>query len=430
MQVSVERVSSVERRLTITVPADQVEKAYNQHIVQYAKKANIKGFRPGKAPISYIKRQFSNDAWQAAWGEVIQKSLYEAIANNSLHPINTPTVEPKTMLPNQPLEYIALFEVLPEFDTIQATIESVERLRAEVTAEDIDEVIQKLRKQSAKWQIVEREAQTTDRVVIDYYSVFEGQEDKEHKVHDFSLELGSKIMLPGFEDGLLGAKVGDERILHLCFPENFTIRSHAGKAVDFIVTIKQIYEGDIPVLNEPFIQKLGIASGNEHDLKAQVQQTLEQGRDHIVKEKLKNQIFNNLIEHNPIEVPKSLVEREAKRIHDEVYKEDHHHAQQHSEKEMTSFNEIANKRVTIGLLIREYARQKKITVDKEQIQKRIATIATSYQHPQEVIAWLSSKERIGDIEAQVLEDQVIDQLLEGVNVVEKVMSYTELKRLE
>src|SRR3990167_11560367 len=273
MQVSVEKVSSVECRLTVTVPINRVEEAYNQQIAQYAKKANIKGFRPGKAPIEYIKQRFSQDAWQDAWGEVIKTSLYEAIANHKLHPINTPQIEPKTMLPNQPLEYVALFEVLPEFSNIQATISKVEKPIVELQPEDTDQVIQKLRKQQTKWQVVDREAQTNDRVIIDYYGIFEGKSDEANTVKDFPLELGSNVMLPGFEEGLLGTKAGDERTLQLKFPENFSVADRAGKSVDFVIKIKQVYQADAPELNEEFIKILGVASGAEADLKEQIRQT-------------------------------------------------------------------------------------------------------------------------------------------------------------
>ncbi|OGT37091.1 MAG: trigger factor [Gammaproteobacteria bacterium RIFCSPHIGHO2_12_FULL_37_14] len=428
MQVSVEKVSSVECRLTVTVPINRVEEAYNQQIAQYAKKANIKGFRPGKAPIEYIKQRFSQDAWQDAWGEVIKTSLYEAIANNQLHPINTPQIEPKTMLPNQPLEYIASFEVLPEFTHIKATFEQVEKLIVAVKAEDIDQVIQKLRKQHTQWQVVDRPAHMTDRVVIDYYAIFEGKADEANTIKDFPLELGGQTMIPGFEDGLLEVKAGDERTLHLQFPENFTMSERAGKPVDFRVKIKNVYQADTPALDEQFIQKLGISSGNESDLKEQVRQTLQQEADRLVQEKLKDQLFRYLLEQNPIEVPNTLVEREASRIHDEMYPKHHDHAHhQHSDSEMASFKEIATKRVALGLLIGEFVKQEKIIADKDRVQKRIIDLSSVYERPQEVVAWLSSKEQIGNIEAQVLEDQVMDKLLEGVKVVEKNMSYAELK---
>lgn len=428
MQVSVEKVSNVERRLTIVVPAQQVEKAYTQQIMQFAKKANIKGFRPGRAPLSYIRQRFGADALKEAVNEVMQKALYQAIIDEKLQPISQPRVEPKVISPDKPLEFVASFEIIPEIEDIKFTLASVEKLNVLLTPEDIDRVIVQLQKQHTDWKLVDRPAQTNDRVVIDYYTVFEDKADLEHKMENYPLELGGNIMLPGFEEGLIGTKADEEKTLHLIFPAEFPVADRAGKPVDFVVTVKQVFEANRPELAEAFIQQLGIKSGQLEELKTQIKETLEQERDRLVKEKLKEQIFGQLLEQNPLEVPKTLVAREAKVIHDEIYpehKQDKHH--HHNEAEIATFNDIARKRVALGILIAEYARKANLTPDETRIEKRIREIASSYENPQEVAAWLSSKERRGGIEAQILEDQVMEKLLEGLAVTEKDISYDELK---
>ena len=428
MQVSVEKVSNVERRLTITIPANQVEEAYTKQINRFAQSANIKGFRPGKAPLSYIQQKFGNDARTEALNEIIQKSLYEAITEQNLRPVSTPRVEPKTIMANQPLEFVASFEILPEIEKVQFTLATLEKLNVDVLGDDVDRVIEQLCKQYTKWNVVERPAQTTDRVVIDYYAIFEGKPDIENKIQNFPLELGSNKMLPGFEEGLIGAKAGEERTLNLSFPADFTIAERAGKPVDFVIEIKQVFEAEIPQLDENFIKRLGVKTGLLHELEDQIRQSLEQERDRLVKEKLKEQVFSQLLEQNPLDVPQSLIASEAKTIHDEIYPQhqphDHH---QHSDDEMAAFNDIAKKRVALGLLIAEIAKQSNLKADKERIQQRIIEIALAYENPQEVVEWLSADERRSGIEAQVLEDQVLDKLMQGVTVTEKAMSYAELK---
>lgn len=428
MQVSVERVSNVERRLTIVVPANQVEEAYAKHIDRFAKNANIKGFRPGKAPQSYIQQRFGDDARKEALNEVIQKSLVDAITQEKLRPISTPKVDTKMLMANQPLEFTATFEVLPEIEKVQFSMDKIEKLVVNVGQEDIDHVIGQLKKQYTKWDVVDRAAKEKDRVVVDYYAIFDGKSDIDNKVQNFPLELGSKTMLPGFEDGLLGAKAGDERTLNLAFPTDFSVQDRAGKPIDFVVQVKQVFEAQEPTVDEAFIQKLGVKSGSLEDLTTQIKQSLEHERDRLVKEKLKEQVFRHLIEQNTLEVPQSLIEREASSIHDEVYPQHQHHDHhQHSESEMAAFNDIAKKRVSLGLLIAEYAKQANLKADKERVLQRIQEIASVYENPKEVIDYLSSGERLGGIEAQVMEDQVLDKLLEGVPVQEKVMSYAELK---
>lgn len=428
--VSVEKVSNIERRLTIVVPANQVEEAYAKQIDRFAKSANLKGFRPGKAPLSFIKQRFGEEAFKEAISDVIQKNLYQAITEQNLRPVSTPRIEPKVTAADQPLEFIASFEVLPEIEKINFSLNDVEKLNVNVLPSDIDYVIEQLRKQYTQWKIVDRPAQEKDRVVIDYYAIFDEKPDLENKVQKFPLELGSKVMIPGFEEGLLGANAQDERTLHLSFPEQFNDKEKAGKPVDFVVQVKQVYEALTPTIDESFLQKLGIKGGKEEDLKNQIQQSLELERDRLVKEKLKEQVFSKLLEQNPLEVPSALVERESKNIHDEIYQHREHHHHDHSAEEMASFNDIAKKRVALGLLISEFAKQAHLKADKERVLARVEEIAAAYESPAEVTKWLLSDERRSGIEAQILEDQVLEKLLEGVTVTEKTISYTELKNVQ
>jgi trigger factor len=235
-------------------------------------------------------------------------------------------------------------------------------------------------------------------------------------------------MLPGFEQGLVGSKAGDEKNLSLKFPEDFNVTERAGKPIEFVVSVKQVFEADAPVIDDAFVAKLGVKNGQIEELKQQIKQSLELERDRLVKEKIKEQVFRQLLEQNPLEVPNSLIQREAANIHDEIYPQHQHHDHhQHSTDEMAAFNDIAKKRVTLGILIAEYAKQADIKADNNLVLKRIQEIAAAYENPQEVVNWLSSEERRGGIESQVLEDQVMDKLIEGVPSTDKKMSYAELK---
>lgn len=431
MQVSVEKVSNVERRLTIIVPANQVEEAYDRHIQSFAKNANIKGFRPGKAPINFIKQRFGEDARKEAISEVMKNALFEAIKEHHLQPINMPQITPKIITADQPLEFVASFEILPEIGEIKCNIDHIEKLNVDITAEDVQHVILQLQKQYGTWTEVDRSAKEKDRVVIDYYSVFAGEADTQNKVQNFPLELGSKRMIPGFEEGLLGVKANEEKTLHLSFPENYGQTERAGKPVDFVVQVKQVFEANIPSLDEEFVKKLGIKSGSTEELTNQIKESLEHERNRLVKEKMKEQIFTHLLEQNPIEVPHSLVDREAKNIHDEIYPAHHpHNHHQHSDDELTAFHDIAKKRITLSLLLSDYAKQADFKVDQDRVAARIQEIASVYENPTEVIALLSSEERRRGIEMQVIEDQVIDKFIEKTKIVEKTVSYAELKGIQ
>lgn len=392
MQVSVEKISSVERRLTIIVPSNVVEEKVTEQINNFAKNASIKGFRPGKAPLSFIRKRYGADARQQALGEVIETSLKNAINQEKLRPISTPQVEPKVMAPDQPLEFTASFEILPEIGEVKINLDQVDKLQVTITDADIDHVVHQIQKQYTKWNKVDRDVQSKDRVVIDYHAIFEGKEDEENKVKDYPLEINGNTMLPGFEEGLLGAKANDEVNLNLKLPDDFHDKEKAGKPIEFVVKVKQVYEAEEPKLDEDFMKQLGIADGKVETLREQIKSTLILERDRLVTEKLKEQVFTKLLEQNAIEVPQSLINDEAKRIHNEIYphhgKEDHHHTPE----ENGAFLEAGRKRVALGLLLGEYARQADIKADPDRVKKRIEEISTAYEQPDEVIKWLSSEE--------------------------------------
>ena len=378
MQVSVEKVSNVLRRLTIVVPASEVEAAYDRQINRIGKQANIKGFRPGKAPMSFVKQRFGAEARQEALNEIIQTTLAEALKDEQLKdekltPISMPQIALKTVQADQPLEYTASFEVLPELSEIKFSLETLEKPQVEVTDSDVNHVLDQLIKQHTEWHVVERPAVLNDRVVIDYHAIYEGKEDIENKVQRFPLELGSKVMIPGFEDGLLGILAGEERNLSLAFPEDFKIEDKAGKPVDFVIKANQVFEANSPAMDEDFIKRLGVETGQLDDLKKQIKDSLTQECNRLVKEKTKEQVFQALIEQNVIDVPDSLVQREAKTIHDEMHP-DHHDHHDHSPAELSAFNEIAKKRVILGLLIAEFAKKSNIKPEKDRVEQRIQEI--------------------------------------------------------
>lgn len=426
MQTSLEKISNAEQRLTISVPNETIEAEYQKQIQEVAKKANLQGFRPGKAPLQLIKQRFGDEVRRDVMTTVMRKALTDAIKEHELQPINFPRIEPKPGKSSEVLEFFAYIEVYPTIGDVSFTLQEIEKLTVSVLDEDIDEVILQLKKQHTEWKEVTRPAELKDKLVIDYYAIFEGKSDLENKVEKFTLELGSSVMIPGFEEGLIGAVAGDEKVLALHFPTDFQLSDKAGKPVEFVVNVHQVFESESPEIDTDFLKQLGIETGGFDALRNQIRSSLEQERDRIVKERLKEQIFSHLLANNQVDLPSSLVEREAHAIHDEVYRYEHDHSQ-HSENELGNFKEIAKKRVTLSLLLAEFVKKHAIKADPVLVEKRIHEIAALYQDPTEVITWLSSDKQRAGIESQVMEDQVIDKLMENLNVIQKEMSYAELK---
>ena len=219
MQVSVENTSALERRMSITVPAERIESQVNKRLQQTAQKAKIPGFRPGKVPMSVIRQRYEADARQEAVGDVIQASFYEAVVEQKLNPAGAPSVEPKVLEKGKDLEYVATFEVFPEFTVAGFENIAVERLSADVADADLDNMLEILRKQNVRFEVADRAAQNDDQLNIDFVGKVDGEVFAGGSAKGTQLVLGSGRMIPGFEEGLVGAKAGEERVLNLTFPE-------------------------------------------------------------------------------------------------------------------------------------------------------------------------------------------------------------------
>ncbi|MDQ3594099.1 MAG: trigger factor, partial [Pseudomonadota bacterium] len=237
MQVSVENTSALERRMSITVPAERIETQVNKRLQQTAQKAKIAGFRPGKVPMSEIKRRFGADARQEAVGDVIQASFYEAVVEQKLNPAGSPSIEPKSLEAGKDLEYVAIFEVFPEFEVAGFDSIAIERLSADVADSDLDNMLEILRKQNTRFEVADRAAQNEDQLNIDFVGKVDGEAFAGGSAKGTQLVLGSNRMIPGFEDGRVGAKAGEDRVLNVTFPADYQNLDLAGKTVEFTVTV-------------------------------------------------------------------------------------------------------------------------------------------------------------------------------------------------
>lgn len=427
MQVSVESPSALLRRLTVVVPAEKINTAYDKRVSDMAKRVKIDGFRPGKAPITIVKQRYGQTLHQEALSDVIQSSLNEAIFQEKLSPVGVPTVEPKNVQLNQPLEFVATFEVLPVIEKVKFELASLDKETAIIEVADIEKVLTHLREQHANWKQVNRPAQEKDQAIIDFSGKIDGVEFKGGQAHDYPIGLGSKTMLPGFEEGILGMVPGEEKVIKITFPDNYFAKEVAGKEAEFAIKLIKLSEPELPELDDAFANKLGIKGGNIESLQAEIKKNLERELARVIKAQLKKQVFDKFLEQNPIEIPKALIEREASRIHDELHPHHKGHQHDHSPEEMAQFNEAATRNVALGLLMAEFIKEHQIKADKEAVDAYVADLATVYENPAEVVAWYkNNKQAYNEAEMQVLEGLVLDKLLESTTVNEKTLSYSDL----
>ena len=425
MQVSVETTSALERRMTVGVPVERVETEVNKRLQQTARRAKIPGFRPGKVPMSIIRQRYEDSARQEALGDLIQETFYEAVVQQKLNPAGAPSVEPKVFEKGQVLEYVATFEVFPEFQVAGFEGIAVERLQAEVGDADVDNMLEILRKQNTRFEAVERDARGDDQVNIDFVGKVDGEAFAGGSAKGTLLVLGSGRMIPGFEDGLLGAKAGEERVLNVTFPEDYQNLDLAGKAAEFAVTVNAVAEPKLPELNEEFFALFGVKEGGIDGFRAEVRKNMERELRQAIKTKVKNQVMEGLLATNPIEAPKALIGNEVNRLRVQAVQQFGGNIKP-EQLPAELFEEQAKRRVLLGLVVAEVVKQFEIKPDEERVRQLIEEMASAYQEPEQVVAWYyKNPQQLDEVRSVVLEEQVVDTVLQKANVTDKQVSYED-----
>ncbi|MDM3889856.1 trigger factor [Pseudomonas juntendi] len=425
MQVSVENTSALERRMTIAVPAERVENEVNKRLQQTAKRAKVAGFRPGKVPMSVIRQRFEADARQEAFGDLVQASFYEAIVEQKLNPAGAPSVEPKSFEKGKDLEFVAIFEVFPEFTVSGLESINVERLSAEVADADLDNMLEVLRKQNTRFEAVERAAQNDDQVNIDFVGKVDGEAFAGGSAKGTQLVLGSGRMIPGFEDGLVGAKAGEERVVNVTFPEDYQNLDLAGKAAEFTITVNSVSAPVLPELNEEFFAQFGIKESTLEGFRAEVRKNMERELRQAIKTKVKSQVMDGLLAANPIEAPKALLENEVNRLRVQAVQQFGGNIKP-DQLPAELFEEQAKRRVVLGLIVAEVVKQFELKPDDAKVREMIEEMASAYQEPEQVIAWYyKNDQQMNEVRSVVLEEQVVDTVLQKATVTDKSVSYED-----
>ncbi|MDG9927161.1 MULTISPECIES: trigger factor [unclassified Pseudomonas] len=425
MQVSVESTSALERRMTIGVPAERIETEVTKRLQQTARRAKIPGFRPGKVPMNVIRQRYEDSARQEALGDLIQATFYEAIVEQKLNPAGAPSVEPKTFEKGKDLEYIATFEVFPEIQLAGFDGIAVERLQAEVNDADLDNMLEILRKQNTRFEVVERAAENGDQLSIDFVGKIDGEAFAGGTAKGTSLVLGSGRMIPGFEDGLVGAKAGEERVVTPTFPDDYQNLDLAGKTAEFTITVNSVSAPQLPELNDDFFALFGISEGGLEGFRAEVRKNMERELRQAIKTKVKNQVMEGLLAANPVEVPKALIGNEVNRLRVQAVQQFGGNIKP-DQLPAELFEEQAKRRVVLGLIVAEVVKQSELKADEARVRELIEEMASAYQEPQQVVAWYyKNDQQLNEVRSVVLEEQVVDTVLQKASVTDKAVSYEE-----
>jgi trigger factor len=428
MQVSVETTSGLERLMTVSVPAERIDQDVNKRIQQTARTVRIDGFRPGKVPAKVVKQRYGKGIREEVLGQVVQETFYQALQQEELTPAGSPAIDFTKDAEGENLEYTAKFEVYPEIALSDFSSVEIERKSAEVQDADLDQMIETLRKQQSNWNEVEREAAEGDRVRIDFEGFVDGEAFDGGKGEGMDLVLGSNTMIPGFEDQIAGAKAGSDVELNVTFPESYQAENLQGKDAVFKVKVHTVSEQVLAELNDEFYEKFGLEEKTEEAFRAEVKKNMDRELGQALKMKLKDQVFSKLIDVNPIEVPAALIDSEIDNLRRQAVMQfaGADSGMDHTALPKEMFQDQAERRVKIGLLMQEVIKVNELEADDERVKSTLEEMAETYQDPQQVIDWyMGNEEMLGQIKGLVLEEQVVDKLLGAAQVTDSEVSYED-----
>lgn len=441
MQVSVVSEAGLERRIKVSLPAERVEQAVQARIKRIGSQVRVPGFRPGKAPQAVLVQRYGDQAREEAVGELIRSSYPEALQQSKLVPAGMPNIEMEAApLAGQGLEYTAVFDVYPEIMLGKLGEIAVTRPQVEIVDADIDRVISSLREQHKTYAAADRKAEQGDRVTMDFEGKLDGEVFEGGSAKGFELVLGSGRLLPDMENALPGHAAGETFTVPVNFPADYGAEHLRGKTAQFSITLNKVEAGQLPELTDEFIAKVGVAEGGVAALRDKIRASLQRQAEQTIKNRVKVQAFDQLRSHHEIAAPRGLVGEEIERMRRESLGRLPPRLRRDFEKDPgklaqllpdENFREAAAKRVTLGLLVAEFVKQRSLKVDAGLVQEALDALAADYERPQEVVQHYRSNPRMMQgLEATVLEDQVVTALLAGGKVDTKSMSFEQLVKPE
>lgn len=427
MQVSVETTSGLERQLTVTVPADRIDKDVDKQVVQQARTRRMDGFRPGKVPTKVIKRMYGEAIRYDVLNRVVQESFFEAVKQEELQPAGPPNIEFKNDKEGEDFQFTATFEVYPAIEVKDLSNSEIEKQVSSIKDSDIDKMVETLRKQQVTWKETRGMSKDGYQVNIDFEGFVDGEAFEGGKAEGHELILGSNSMIPGFEEGLIGTKANEEPEIKVTFPEDYQAENLKGKEATFKIKVNTVSKPELPELNEEFYTRFGVEATDEASFKVEVSKNMAREMNQALKNKLKNQVFDSLVANNPIDVPSALVDEEVTKLREQAVQQFGGNAQiDPSTLPKELFEEQAKRRVVIGLLVQEVIKSAELKPDEARIDAMLAEIAESYQDPEEVLSYYkSNKDMMNQIASLALEEQVVDQLLSSAKVSEVEVSYED-----
>ncbi|MDF9393337.1 MULTISPECIES: trigger factor [Methylococcus] len=427
MQVSVEAVSELNRKMTVNVPEEKIREQVESRLKSLTREVRLDGFRPGKAPASLVRKRYGAQVREEVLSEMIQSSFHQAVSDENLRPAGMPRITATVIGEGEGLSYTADFEVLPDFEL--ASLENLQcpRFTCEVTDADLEAMVQKLREQRRTWSAVERPAAMNDEVVIH----FEGKVGEESftngRLENFHVVLGGGPLIPGFEEKLIGAEVGSRLVFELDIPADFSNEKLAGRTASFDVEVVAVNESVLPEVDADFVKAFGV-DGDVEAFKADVRANMEREMRRALKVRTKSAVLDALLAANSFTLPEVLVADELNDLLQPYFKlAERGDAGVELDTLKDRYTPLAKRRVALGLILSKLIEDNKLSVDRKRVRSTVEEQAQSYENPEQVVNWYySDKSNLREIENLVLEEQVVDLILSKASVTEQRVDFAKL----
>jgi len=426
MQVSVEESGVIERKLAISVPSAEVGAEIDKRLKTIAKQAKIPGFRPGKAPRSVIEKRFSNQIVNEVISDTIQSNYQKAITEQKILPAGLVSIEPTPYEAGKDFEFVATIEIFPEIPAPSLSGKTLEKPVCEVSEEDIDKTLEDLQKRNASYDEKEGEAVAGDRLTIDFDGKIDGEPFPGGAASDFPFVLGEGQMLEQFDSALVGVKTGDSRNIEFTFPEDYHGEDVAGKEVAFEVSVKKVEQPSLPEMDDKFAESMGIEEGGIAKMRDEIKTSLVRELSSRLRSTMRDRVMDALHEANKIEVPSALVQEEIDRAVQTISQQLESQGLPAKDIDRNNYADEARKRVALGLIAREVIEKNEIKVDGDAVRARIDEMSAGYDDSEAFVNYYYSEpERLQQIEAVVLEEQVVNTMLESASVKEVKVDFRE-----
>lgn len=424
MEVTVESTGTLERRMRVELPLAPIEQQVDSRLKSVGRTAKIKGFRPGKVPAKVVRQRYGKQVREEVLNEVLQQSYSAAVTQEKLNPASGPTIE--TEADNgKTFAFTATFEIMPEVELKDLEKIKIKKPEVTISDEDVDAMLMNLRKQKATWEEVDRHSADGDRVVIDFVGKLKGEAFPGGEGKNYPVVLGAGQMLPDFEKGLLGVKAGDETTFKVRFPKQYHADELAGKKADFTINVHRVEAEILPELNDEFAEAFNVVEGGLERFTKDVRENMDREAEQKIKGDLREQVMNALLESHPLDIPQALKHQEMQSLQREAMRRmGVENAEQAPP--LDDFAAAAEKRVALGLLLRQVIVDKELTVDKAMIRVHVEELCAGYENAEDMAnMYMSNPQVMQQIEPIVVEQQAIEWIIENGKTKEKKISFKE-----